>query len=40
MIALHGLLRPDEIRDPATVAPPPVQLDDSEFGEAVALNAT
>ncbi|MFD4976303.1 Ku protein [Streptomyces sp. NPDC058424] len=37
VIALHGLLWPDEIRDPAAVAPPPVQLDDSEIGEAVAL---
>jgi non-homologous end joining protein Ku len=27
VIALHGLLWPDEIRDPAAVVPPPVQLD-------------
>ncbi|MGW1622717.1 non-homologous end joining protein Ku [Streptomyces sp. NPDC002172] len=37
VIALHALLWPDEIRDPAAAAPPPVQLDDSEIGEAVTL---
>jgi DNA end-binding protein Ku len=37
VIALHGLLWPDEIRDPAAVVPPPVQLDEDEIGEAVAL---
>lgn len=36
-IALHGLLWPDEIRDPAAVVPPPVQLDEDEIDEAVAL---
>ncbi|MEU6011210.1 hypothetical protein [Streptomyces sp. NPDC047453] len=38
MIALHGPLWPDEIRDPAAVVPPPVQLDDDEVDEAVALS--
>jgi DNA end-binding protein Ku len=37
VIALHGLLWPDEIRDPATVVPPPVQLDEDEIDEAMAL---
>lgn len=37
VIALHGLLWPDEIRDHATVVPPPVQLDEDEIDEAVAL---
>ncbi|MER8225394.1 Ku protein [Streptomyces sp. NPDC094143] len=37
VIALHGLLWPDEIRDPGAVAPPPVQLDEDEIDEAVAL---
>ncbi|WP_329375146.1 Ku protein [Streptomyces sp. NBC_01483] len=37
VIALHGLLWPDEIRDPAAVVPPPVQLDEDEIDEAMAL---
>ncbi|MFE4823772.1 Ku protein [Streptomyces sp. NPDC056704] len=37
VIALHGLLWPDEIRDPAALVPPPVQLDEDEIDEAVAL---
>ncbi|MFJ6564698.1 Ku protein [Streptomyces sp. NPDC091412] len=37
VIALHGLLWPDEILDPAAVVPPPVQLDEDEVDEAVAL---
>ncbi|GAA2565313.1 MULTISPECIES: Ku protein [Streptomyces] len=37
VIALHGLLWLDEIRDPAAVVPPPVHLDEGEIGEAVAL---
>ncbi|MFB6961685.1 Ku protein [Streptomyces sp. NPDC056309] len=37
VIALHGLLWPDEIRDPAAVVPPPVQMDEDEVDEAVAL---
>ena len=37
VIALHGLLWPEEIRDPAAVVPPPVQLDEDEIDEAVAL---
>ncbi|MGW2050830.1 non-homologous end joining protein Ku [Streptomyces sp. NPDC001858] len=37
VIALHGLLWPDEIRDPAAVVPPPVDLDEAEIDEAVAL---
>ncbi|MGW7410025.1 non-homologous end joining protein Ku [Streptomyces sp. NPDC054833] len=36
-IALHGLLWPDEIRDPAAVVPPPVHLNEDEIDEAVAL---
>ncbi|MFG2885746.1 hypothetical protein ACGFYV_26215 [Streptomyces sp. NPDC048297] len=34
---LHGLLWPDEIRDPATAAPATVPLDDDEVDEALAL---
>ncbi|QDN54165.1 Ku protein [Streptomyces sp. S1D4-20] len=37
VIALHGLLWPDEIRDPAALVPPPVRLDEDEIDEAVAL---
>ncbi|WP_338900118.1 hypothetical protein WBG99_34350 [Streptomyces sp. TG1A-60] len=37
MIALHGLLWPDEIRDPTPVVPPQVQPDEDEIDEAVAL---
>jgi DNA end-binding protein Ku len=37
VIAMHGLLWPDEIRDPAQVAPAPVQLEQGEIDEAVAL---
>ncbi|MFI6494734.1 Ku protein [Streptomyces sp. NPDC050564] len=37
VIALHGLLWPDEIREPAAVAPPPVQLDEDEIDEAMAV---
>ncbi|MET9388676.1 hypothetical protein ABZY09_48985 [Streptomyces sp. NPDC002928] len=37
MIALHGLLWPDEIRDPAAAYPTPVQLDEDETEEALAL---
>ncbi|WP_240634783.1 MULTISPECIES: non-homologous end joining protein Ku [Streptomyces] len=37
VIALHGLLWPDEIRDPAAVVPPPVHLEEDEIDEAVAL---
>ncbi|WEO92692.1 Ku protein [Streptomyces sp. FXJ1.172] len=37
VIALHGLLWPDEVRDPAAVVPPPVQLEDEEIDEALAL---
>ncbi|MER5549915.1 Ku protein [Streptomyces sp. NPDC002589] len=37
VIALHGLLWPDEIRDPAGVFPPPVQLEEDEIDEALAL---
>ncbi|MFF7603343.1 Ku protein [Streptomyces mirabilis] len=37
VIALHGLLWPDEIRDPAALVPPPVQLDEDKIDEAVAL---
>ncbi|MFJ2723124.1 Ku protein [Streptomyces sp. NPDC087437] len=37
VIALHGLLWPDETRDHAAVVPPPVQLDEDEVDEAVAL---
>ncbi|MGX5185993.1 Ku protein [Streptomyces avermitilis] len=37
VIALHGLLWPDEIRDPAAVVRPPVQLDEDEIDEAMAL---
>ncbi|MFF1747723.1 Ku protein [Streptomyces mirabilis] len=36
VIALHGLLWPDEIRDPAALVPPPVQLDEDEIDEAMA----
>ncbi|WP_373996266.1 hypothetical protein [Streptomyces sp. 6-11-2] len=37
VITLHALLWPDEIRDPAAMVPPPVQLDEDEVDEAVAL---
>ena len=37
MIASHGLLWPDEIRDPADVIPAPVQLNEYEIDEALAL---
>nr|WP_257039622.1 Ku protein [Streptomyces sp. OV198] len=37
VIALHGLLWPDETRDPAAVVPPPVTLDEDEIDEAMAL---
>ncbi|MFE9454997.1 Ku protein [Streptomyces sp. NPDC006739] len=37
VIALHGLLWPDEIRDPAAVVPAPVQLDEDEINQAIAL---
>jgi DNA end-binding protein Ku len=37
VIALHGLLWPDEVRDPAQVAPAPVRLEQGELDEAVAL---
>ncbi|MDX3131398.1 Ku protein [Streptomyces europaeiscabiei] len=37
VIALHGLLWPDEIRDPAALVPPPVQLAEDEIDEAGAL---
>ncbi|MEV6383156.1 Ku protein [Streptomyces sp. NPDC051773] len=37
VIALHGLLWPDEIRDPSALVAPPVQLDEDEIDEAVAL---
>jgi DNA end-binding protein Ku len=37
VIALHGLLWPDEIRDPAAVAPASVQMDDDEIDQAVTL---
>lgn len=37
VIALHGLLWPDEVRDPAAMVPPPVQLDEDEIDEAMAL---
>ncbi|MGW4824620.1 non-homologous end joining protein Ku [Streptomyces sp. NPDC004227] len=37
VIALHTLLWPDEIRDPAAVVPLPIQLDEDEVDEAVAL---
>ena len=37
MIALYGLLWPDEVRDPAQVAPAPVHLDQGEIDEAMAL---
>lgn len=37
VIALHGLLWPDEIRDPAQVAPAPVRLEEGEVDEAVTL---
>lgn len=37
VIALHGLLWPDEIRAPAAMVPPPVQLDEDEIDEAMAL---
>ncbi|MGW0836569.1 non-homologous end joining protein Ku [Streptomyces prunicolor] len=40
VIALHGLLWPDEVRDPASVAPAPVQLDDDEIDRAVTLIET
>lgn len=34
---MHGLLWPDEVRDPAAMVPPPVQLDEDEIDEAMAL---
>ncbi|MFE7214536.1 hypothetical protein ACFU93_32255 [Streptomyces sp. NPDC057611] len=37
VIALHGLLWPDGIRNPAAVVPPLVQLVEDEVDEAVAL---
>ncbi|MFJ5157498.1 Ku protein [Streptomyces sp. NPDC088353] len=37
VITLHALLWPDEIRDPAAIVAPPVQLDEDEVNEAVAL---
>ncbi|WP_281155577.1 Ku protein [Streptomyces sp. HYC2] len=37
VIALHALLWPDEIRDPAPVAPGPVHLEPGEIDEAMAL---
>jgi hypothetical protein len=37
VIAMHGLLWPDEVRDPAEVFPAPVQLGEDEIGEALAL---
>jgi DNA end-binding protein Ku len=37
VIALHGLLWPDEVRDPAAAAPAPVQLDDADIDRAVTL---
>jgi DNA end-binding protein Ku len=37
VIAMHGVLWPDEVRDPAEVFPAPVQLDEDEINEALAL---
>lgn len=37
VIALHGLLWPDEIRDPAAAFPAPVQLNEDEIEESLAL---
>ncbi|GCB47485.1 ku domain protein [Streptomyces sp. NL15-2K] len=37
MIALHGLLWPDEIRDPSAVAPAAAQLEEDEIDEALVL---
>ncbi len=37
VVALHGLLWPDEVRDPAAAAPAPVQLDDADIDQAVTL---
>jgi DNA end-binding protein Ku len=37
VIAMHGLLWPDEVRDPAEVFPAPVQLGEDEIDEALAL---
>ncbi|MFJ6087996.1 Ku protein [Streptomyces sp. NPDC092369] len=39
-IVLHSMFWPDEIRDPAAVAPAPVPLDDSEIDQAVTLIET
>ncbi|MFD3932639.1 Ku protein [Streptomyces sp. NPDC058614] len=40
VIALHGLLWPDEVRDPAAAAPAAVHLDDDEIDQAVTLIET
>ena len=40
VIALHGLLWPDEVRDPTAAAPAPVQLDDADIDRAVTLIET
>ncbi|GGU62289.1 non-homologous end joining protein Ku [Streptomyces lavendofoliae] len=37
VIALHSMRWPDEIRDPAAVAPPAMDIDDSEVDGAIAL---
>ena len=34
---MHGLLSPDEIRDPTQAAPGPVRLEEGEVNEALAL---
>ncbi|MGW0778973.1 Ku protein, partial [Streptomyces sp. NPDC002835] len=36
-LVLHSMHWPDEIRSPASLAPPPVEIDDSEMDGAMAL---